>query len=201
MFNSHTDQQKKKKAFSKRYIASAWKRQRIVEQNDLPAEFRFAKESSDGVWRGIRWDNRSQTVEKLASDNGLPERAYECGNDGNDRQNNVQAGEKKSWARKDSICTSGVNAVNLKKWWYDASSAQVNLLLRRALRGYRKGNVFDYQALNVQKPRDRITGLRYSNSSQIPARNRRCNPILAGLASLVTTSLIPFNDIKIISAP
>ena len=33
---------------------------------------------------------------KLASDNGLPERAYECGNDGNDRQNNVQAGEKKS---------------------------------------------------------------------------------------------------------
>ena len=93
MFNSHTDQQKK--AFSKRYIASAWKRQRIVEQNDLPAEFRFAKESSDGVWRGIRWDNRSQTVEKLASDNGLPERAYECGNDGNDRQNNVQAGEKK----------------------------------------------------------------------------------------------------------
>ena len=33
---------------------------------------------------------------KLASDNGLPEQAYECGNDSNDRQNNVQAGEKKS---------------------------------------------------------------------------------------------------------
>ena len=37
---------------------------------------------------------------------------------------------------------------------------------------------------------------------------RRClpgidvrNQILAGLASIVTTSLIPFNDIKIISAP
>ena len=30
---------------------------------------------------------------------------------------------------------------------------------------------------------------------------RRRNQILAGLASHVTTSLIPFNDIKIISAP
>ena len=34
-------------------------------------------------------------MEKLASDNGLPERAYECGNDGNDRQNDVQTGEEK----------------------------------------------------------------------------------------------------------
>ena len=64
------------------------------------------------------------------------------------------------------------------------------------------GDLFDLlRGLNVQKPRDRITGLRYSNSSQIPARTRRSNPILAGLASHVTTSLIPFNDIKIISAP
>lgn len=59
----------------------------------------------------------------------------------------------------------------------------------------------NFLAPDVQKPRDRITGLRYSNSSQIPARIRRSNPILAGLASLVTTSLIPFNDIKLISAP
>ena len=41
---------------------------------------------------------------------------------------------------------------------------------------------FDSGPLNVQKPRDRITGLRYSNSSQIPARIRRenLNPSRAG---------------------
>ena len=132
MFNSHTDQQKSLLETLHSFGLKTTKES--LNKTIFLLNFGSLKESSDGVWRGIRWDNRSQTVEKLASDNGLPERAYECGNDGNDRQNNVQAGEKKSWARKDSICTSGVNAVNLKKWWYDASSAQVNLLLRRALR-------------------------------------------------------------------
>jgi hypothetical protein len=37
--------------------------------------------------------------------------------------------------------------------------------------------------------------------SQIPAGKDLDNPILAGLASDVTTSLIPFNDIKSLSAP
>jgi len=87
---------------------------------------------------------------------------------------------------------------------YSASSLINSLCsvmsLRKALQGLKR-DVFDSRAINVQKPRDRITGLRYSNSSQIPARIRLRNQILAGLASLVTTSLIPFNDIKSISAP
>lgn len=55
--------------------------------------------------------------------------------------------------------------------------------------------------VKVQKPRDIITGLRYSNSCRYLLGTRLRNLILARLASIVTTSLKPFNDIKPISAP
>lgn len=53
----------------------------------------------------------------------------------------------------------------------------------------------NFQAPDVQKPRDRITGLEYSNSCRYLLGSDR-NQILAGLASNVTTSLIPSNDIN-----
>ena len=95
MFNSHTDQQKKK-AFSETLHSFGLKTTKeSLNKTIFLLNFGSLKSHQtvfDEAFGEITEAKRS----KLASDNGLPERAYECGNDGNDRQNNVQAGEKKS---------------------------------------------------------------------------------------------------------
>ena len=94
MFNSHTDQQKK--AFSETLHSFGLKTTKeLLNKTIFLLNFGSLKSHQAVFDEAFGEITGSQAVEKLASDNGLPERAYECGNDGYDRQNDVQAGEEK----------------------------------------------------------------------------------------------------------
>ena len=92
MFNSHTDQQKSLLETLHSFGLKTTKE--LLNKTIFLLNFGSLK-SHQAVFDEAFGEITEAKRSKLASDNGLPERAYECGNDGYDRQNDVQAGEEK----------------------------------------------------------------------------------------------------------